>query len=350
MIVIFLEVPGSSRGDPQTRILCGDTDQSRRRIGHEYPYWHAAGFLLQPSLQTRRGNSPSFGKRRNCGDCKKFGAAARRAKIAGFDAVEFHAGHSYLASQFLSPTTNNRTDEFGGCPENRARFPKMAMEEIRKAVGPQFPIIVRLSLDELAEGGNTIEDSLELMKYFCDEADIFSVSAGLNTSLQFQIDVGSLPDGWRSYMAKAVKERFGKPAITMGNIRSPKVAAEILERGDADLIGLGRGLIAEPDWVNKVRKGQICQLRNCISCNTGCAGNRIGFNQPIRCTVNPAVDQGEDYYKRKVTKPCNVVVIGGGVAGLEAACTAAEVGCTSVLLRTGRKIRRVVRVSFQGVR
>ena len=129
---------------------------------------------------------------------RKFGAAARRAKIAGFDAVEFHAGHSYLASQFLSPTTNNRTDEFGGCPENRARFPKMAMEEIRKAVGPQFPIIVRLSLDEFAEGGNTIEDSLELMKYFCDEADIFSVSAGLNTSLQFQIDVGSLPDGWRS--------------------------------------------------------------------------------------------------------------------------------------------------------
>ncbi len=269
---------------------------------------------------------------------RKFGAAARRAKIAGFDAVEFHAGHSYLASQFLSPTTNNRTDEFGGCPENRARFPKMAMEEIRKAVGPQFPIIVRLSLDEFAEGGNTIEDSLELMKYFCDEADIFSVSAGLNTSLQFQIDVGSLPDGWRSYMAKAVKERFGKPAITMGNIRSPKVAAEILERGDADLIGLGRGLIAEPDWVNKVRKGQICQLRNCISCNTGCAGNRIGFNQPIRCTVNPAVDQGEDYYKRKVTKPCNVVVIGGGVAGLEAACTAAEVGCTSVLLERGEKL------------
>lgn len=266
---------------------------------------------------------------------KKYGDAARRAKIAGFDAVEFHAGHSYLISQFLSPTTNRRTDAFGGSPENRARFPKMAMEEIRKAVGPQFPILVRISLDEFAEGGNGIEDSLELMEHFCKEADLFSVSAGLNSSLQFQIDVASLPDGWRSYMARAVKERFGKPAITMGNIRSPQVAEEILQRGDADFIGLGRGLIAEPEWANKVRCGKEDLLRNCISCNTGCAGNRIGFNKPIRCTVNPAVDQGEDYAKRKITKPCNVVVIGGGVAGLEAACTAAEVGCTAVILERG---------------
>lgn len=269
---------------------------------------------------------------------KKFGDAAHRAKIAGFDAVEFHAGHSYLASQFLSPTMNCRTDEYGGNAENRARFPKLVMEEIRRRVGRNFPILVRVSLDEFAEGGNTIEDSLELMEYFCKEADLFSVSAGLNTSMQYQIDVGGLPDGWRSYMAKAVKERFGKPAITMGNIRSPQIAEQILERGDADFIGIGRGLIADPEWVNKVRAGKESCLRNCISCNVGCAGNRIGVNRPIRCTVNPAVDVGEDYDKRKVTKPCNVVVIGGGVAGLEAACTAAEVGCTVVLIERGKRL------------
>ena len=133
-------------------------------------------------------------------------------------------------------------------------------------------------------------------------------------------------------MAKAVKERFGKPCVTMGNIRDPHVAEDILARGDADLIGMGRGLIADPDWVNKVEFGDICDIRKCISCNIGCAGNRIGINRPIRCTVNPNVPDGEEYKKHKITKPCNVVVIGGGTAGMEAACTAAEVGCTTFLL------------------
>lgn len=269
---------------------------------------------------------------------KKFGEAAARAKSAGFDGVEFHAGHSYLVSQFLSPTTNHRTDLYGGSAENRARFPKMILEEIRRRVGQGYPISVRISLDEFVEGGNGIEESLELMEHFCGEADLFSVSAGLNGSLQYQIDVGTLPDGWRSYMAKAVKERFGKICITMGNIRSPQVAESILKQGDADLIGIGRGLIAEPEWVNKVYVGKESCLRNCISCNVGCAGNRIGWNRPIRCTVNPAVDVGENYAERKVRRPCNVVVIGGGVAGLEAACTAAEVGCTVILMERGEQL------------
>jgi pyruvate/2-oxoglutarate dehydrogenase complex dihydrolipoamide dehydrogenase (E3) component len=95
---------------------------------------------------------------------------------------------------------------------------------------------------------------------------------------------------------------------------------------------MGRGLIADPEWVNKVEFGNVCDIRKCISCNIGCAGHRIGLNQPIRCTVNPAVNSGENYMKTKVNKPCNVVVIGGGTAGLEAACSAAEVGCTTFLL------------------
>ena len=125
-------------------------------------------------------------------------------------------------------------------------------------------------------------------------------------------------------MARAVKEKFGKPCIAVGNIRHPQIAEEILEKGDADFIGMGRGLIAEPEWVNKVEYGKECDLRSCISCNIGCAGHRIGLNQPIRCTVNPAVNSGEDYMKHKIKKPCNVVVIGGGTAGLEAACTAGD--------------------------
>ena len=263
---------------------------------------------------------------------KKYGEAAKRAQTAGFDCVEIHAGHSYLISQFLSPTTNKRTDEFGGSPENRARFASMVLKEVRAQVGPFFPIFLRVSADEFMEGGNTLEDTLQLLEYFQEEADVIDVSAGLNGSLQYQIDANYLPDGWRSYMAKAVKEKFGKPCVTTGNIRDPKVADEILERGDADIIGMGRGLIADPDWVNKVEFGDVKDIRKCISCNVGCAGHRIGINRPIRCTVNPAVPTGEGYKKKHISKPCNVVVIGGGTAGMEAACTSAEVGCTTFLI------------------
>ena len=269
---------------------------------------------------------------------KKYGEAAKRAQTAGFDAVEIHAGHSYLISQFLSPITNKRTDEFGGSVENRTRFCRMVIDEVRKQVGPFFPIMLRLSADELMEGGNTLDDTLEYLDYIQEEVDIFDVSCGLNGSIQYQIDANYLPDGWRSYMAKAVKEKFNKPCISMGNIRDPKVAERILADGDADLIGMGRGLIADPAWVNKVATGHECDLRKCISCNVGCAGNRIGVNRPIRCTVNPSVLEGDVYKKLHVNKNCNVVVIGGGTAGLEAACTAAEVGCNTFLLEKGSEL------------
>jgi len=269
---------------------------------------------------------------------KKYGEAAKRAQIAGFDAVEIHAGHSYLISQFLSPVYNHRTDEFGGSVENRARFAKLVLEEVRKQVGPFFPIFCRISADEFTEGGNTLEDTLEYLQYFQEEVDVFDVSAGLNGSIQYQIDANYLPDGWRSYMAKAVKEKYGKPTMTMGNIRDPKVAEEILARGDADIIGMGRGLIADPEWVNKVATGRELDIRKCISCNVGCAGHRIGLNQPIRCTVNPSVLEGEVYKNRKVTKQVNVVVVGGGTAGLEAACTAAEVGANVVLIEKSNQL------------
>lgn len=263
---------------------------------------------------------------------KKYGEAAKRAQIAGFDTVEIHAGHSYLLSQFLSPITNKRTDEFGGSAENRARFARLVMEEVRRQVGQFFPIFLRISADELMEGGNSLEDCLDYLQYIQEEADVIDVSCGLNGSIQYQIDSNYLPDGWRAYMAKAVKERYNKPCVTMGNIRDPHVAEDILARGDADLIGIGRGLIADPEWVNKVQFGDIGDIRKCISCNIGCAGNRIGINRPIRCTINPAVAEGEGYKKRHITKPCNVVVVGGGTSGMEAACTAAEVGCTTFLL------------------
>ena len=263
---------------------------------------------------------------------KKYAEAARRIQAIGFDALEIHCGHSYLMSQFISPYYNKRTDEFGGSVENRLRFPRMVLEAVRKEVGPWFPIIVRVSAEERVPGGNTLEDTLEYLEYLDEFVDMYDVSCGLNPSLQYQIDSNFLPDGWRSYMSRAVKDKFGKPVINTGNYRDPKTVEKVLESGDVDIVGMGRGLIAEPNWVKKVQSGEEDMLRKCISCNVGCAGNRIGVNRPIRCTVNPAVPEGDIYKKLKVNKNCNVVVIGAGTAGMEAACTAAEVGCNVFLL------------------
>lgn len=263
---------------------------------------------------------------------KDYAAAAQRAVNAGFDLVEIHAGHSYLISQFLSPTMNDRTDEFGGCAENRSRFCRMVIDEVRKAIGPRVPISLRLSVDELVTGGNTVADCLEYLEFINDEVDLFDTSAALNPSIQYQIDANYLEDGWRSYMAKAVRDKFGKPTIAIGNIRNPQIADDILSRGDADIIGMGRGLIADPDWCNKAKYGDVHTIRKCISCNVGCVGNRIGGNKPLRCTINPDIIQGDKYKKYKVNRPYNVVVVGAGTAGLEAACTAAEVGCHVTLL------------------
>ena len=159
---------------------------------------------------------------------EKYAAAAKRAQTAGFDAVEIHAGHSYLICQFLSPLYNKREDEFGGNPENRARFCRMIIDKIRREVGDMFPLILRISADELIEGGNTLEDTLEIIEYLNDGIDIFNVSCALNDSLYYQIDAMYFNDGWRAYMAEAVKKKFGKPVITMGNIRDPKLQKKLL--------------------------------------------------------------------------------------------------------------------------
>ena len=223
----------------------------------------------------------------------KFAEAAKRAVTAGFDAVEIQAGHGYLLNQFLSPTTNDRTDEFGGSKENRARFTTLVLKAVRETVGENIPIFLGISADELAEGGNTLDDTLEIVEYFKDYVDVFDVSAGLTCSIQYQYDADYLPDGWKSYMSKSIKEKTGKPCQTSGNIREPEVANRILEDGEADLIAIGRGLIADPEWVNKVQFGNTDDINRCISCNNGCTAT-LG-DEPIRCSINPALISGSLY-------------------------------------------------------
>lgn len=272
----------------------------------------------------------------------QFAAAALRAKRAGFDAVELHGGHSYLLSQFLSPVYNTRTDAYGGSPENRARLLREVLEAVRGAVGPRYPIMLRVSADELVAGGNTVEDTVELVRHVVDEVDVIDVSAALAGNLQYQIDQMDLADGWRSGMARVFRETFDRPTIVSGNFRDPEVAEKVVADGTTDMVAIGRGLIAEPWWVRKVQEGRADLILDCISCNIGCADHRIRLDRPIRCTVNPDIVGHESYLSRRVDRPVRVVVVGGGVGGLEAACTAAEVGCDVVLLEAQDVVGGVV--------
>ena len=272
---------------------------------------------------------------------ERFAQSARRAKQAGFDSVEIHAGHAYLLSQFLSPHYNQRTDSFGGSPENRARFPRMVAEAIRSVVGPNFAIGMRFSADEFVADGNSLEDTLHALEYLADNIDVFNVSAGLMDSIWYTMDKMELKDGWRAYMAGAVKRHFGKPVMTSGNIRRPEVAERIVAEGEADIVLIGRGHIADPDWAWKAQNGLGDDIRPCLSCNIGCCGNRMGGSRPIRCTVNPDVVNG--VMPSGDSMDLSVAVIGGGTAGLEAACTAAEMGCSVKLFEASDNVGGLAR-------
>ena len=225
---------------------------------------------------------------------EKFGDAAERVRRAGFDCVEIHAGHSYLISQFLSPLFNKRTDEFGGSVENRTRILSLIVDKVRACVGPRFPVSLRISADDFLKGGNTLEDSLRILELCQEKVDIINVSAAQNDNLNLQIDQMSLEDGWKRYLSRAVRDKFHKPTVIAGNIRTPQVAEDILASGDADLIAIGRGLIAEPEWVQKVQGGKERLMRKCISCNIGCADHRIARSRPLRCSINPDIIHGRD--------------------------------------------------------
>lgn len=272
---------------------------------------------------------------------QQFGRAAARAKYAGFDSVEIHAGHGYLINQFLSPLWNHRTDEFGGTLENRARFCRLVTSAVREAVGPDFPVLIRLSLEEFIQGGNSLEDSLQLLEFFHQDVDLIDASVGT----KYAMDAAQLPDGWRTYLAEAVRARYHQPCAVMGNIRLPEDAEGILSRGEADLIVIGRGLLADPQWVEKAQQGKSAEIRPCLSCNVGCVNHRMVQNRPIRCAVNPSITCESWTDTHKVVRPCTIVVVGGGIAGLEAACTAAESGCRVFLLEReaelGGWVRRI---------
>ncbi|MGQ9681661.1 MAG: oxidoreductase [Anaerolineae bacterium] len=256
-----------------------------------------------------------------------FAAAARRAQAAGFDAVEVHGAHGYLVNQFLSPFSNRRTDEYGGNTHNRVRFAVNIVRKVRRAVGEGYPVFFRLSADEYVPGGITLSEA-KLIAAYLQEAgvDALSVSAGNYASPGLIIiPTMDLDPGLFVPLAAGVKQAVSLPVIAVGRLHDPMLAAQVIAEGSADLVALGRALLTDPDWVRKAERGDIDDIRPCISCNQACIANLLS-GQPITCLLNPACGREQELAVRPAGERRRVVVVGGGPAGLEAARVAAERG------------------------
>lgn len=277
-----------------------------------------------------------------------FAEAARRARAAGFDAVELHGAHGYLIGQFLSPEANHRRDGYGGDTPRRARFFVELVEAIKRELGREYPVICRMNGRDLVPGGLELDEAVEIgVLLQAAGADAVSVSGGIHASRPYAIIPGmSVPRGCYVSYSEAFKQRLTVPIMVVGRINTPALAEEILSSGRADLICLSRALLADPHFPAKARSGQVDRIVPCIACNECIA--TIHRHKGIVCTMNPAVSR-ELEFKRLLAMPTSVkrlVVVGGGVAGMAAAITAAGRGHTVHLFEADRVLGGHLRLAY----
>lgn len=259
----------------------------------------------------------------------EFGDAALTLKNAGFDMVMFHAGHGWLIHQFLSPRTNKRTDKYGGSIENRVRFPMMCLDNIRKKVGKNFPVDMRITGDEIIDGGYHIDESKEFIKYLAPYVDTINCSTGgiFHPDATARMSpVVFYEKGCNVHFATELKEVVDVPVSTIGGLSEPDQMEEIIASGKADYVVLARGLICEPDMPNKLARGQEDEINRCLRCHE--CHNRLFAQGWFTCTLNPTVGHELDGLHKldKSTDPRKVVVVGGGPGGMMAALTASRQG------------------------
>lgn len=262
---------------------------------------------------------------------EKFTEGAWRVQQAGFDAVELHAAHGYMIAQFMNPVTNKRTDRFGGSYENRMRFILEIIKGIQRKCGKDFPILVRYSAEEWMPGHRELQESLKIAKTL-EEAGVaaLDISAGTFEASETVMDPMYFHQGWNTYAAAAVKEVVNIPVITSHSLRDPKYCDLIIKEGKADLVGLSRQMVADPYWAKKAMYGQEEDIRKCISCLVGCWKESLMIKQEMRCAINPAMGDTRFLHMTKTDKPMNIAIVGGGIAGMEAARIASVRGhkCT----------------------
>lgn len=258
----------------------------------------------------------------------QFREGARRSKQAGFDAVEIHGSHGYLLTQFLSPATNLRIDDWGGSFENRARFGLEVTKAVRKAVGPDFPVLFRISLEERTEGGLTREEGLAFCQLISPYVDLLNVTAGIYESMEWIFTMQGVDPGALLPLAKAVKDSVDVPVMTISRMGwMLEDAARAVEAGEVDFVAMARTQLADPDLVEKSRRGESTRVRRCIACNE-CVGGFLFQGWRVQCVINPEL--GNEFQlaelKQRTAEPKKVLVVGGGVSGCEAARVATQRG------------------------
>jgi 2,4-dienoyl-CoA reductase-like NADH-dependent reductase (Old Yellow Enzyme family)/thioredoxin reductase len=317
---VQLQHPGRQCAIPRYNTL-GATDRVLKlpwSAGHEIIYENAE----EKGKEIREASIPEILELVDL-----FSEAAWRVKQAGFDAVELHAAHGYLLSEFMSPYLNMRTDRFGGSFENRMRFPLAVIDSIRKKCGKSFPVLVRYSFEEWCPGGRGMEEGLETARVLeragCAALDL---SQGMQESPGAGFDPPPYPQGWATYAAEATKKVVKIPVITSHSLRDPEYCEQILAEGKTDLVGLARQLLADPYWPVKAKMGRVKSIRRCISCLGGCWQESLMAKKEIACTINAACGNPAFAKMKPTGRPVNVAIVGGGPAGMEAARVAAERG------------------------
>ena len=267
-----------------------------------------------------------------------YSEGARRIKDAGFDIAELHCAHGYGISQWLSPHDNKRNDDYGGSVEKRARIVCDILRRTKDKVGPDFPISLRISGADFLPGGIKIEHTVRQAPLFVEAgADVLHISASGDETTQWQFLSYLFPDAAVVPLAEAIKKVVDVPVITVGKIGDPVLAERILEEGKADFIAMGRALLADPALPKKAKEGRLEEIRRCIYCNNCTARMKLGVtdtelqekeptSKGITCTVNPAILHEKEFELKSASASKTVMVVGGGIAGMEAARTLAERG------------------------
>ena len=254
---------------------------------------------------------------------KKFGEAAHRAMLCGYDGVNVHAAHGYLLSSFVSGATNKRTDEYGGSFENRIRFSLEVLASIREHTRRDYPVVFRINGDDFIEGGITSDDAVRFAQALeAGGADAIDVSAGVYGSIDTMIEPIQYEEGWKLYLAERIRKAVRVPVFGVGVIHDPETAGRAILDGRIDFANVGRELLCEPQWANKAEAGDDHFVR-CIGCNA--CFERIGRNLPLRCAVNPLAGR-ELHVPEPAKTALSVAVVGAGPAGITAAVTAAGRG------------------------
>ncbi len=274
-----------------------------------------------------------------------YGNAAAYAKFCGFGLVTIHAGHGWLLTQFLDPNVNNRKDKWGGSLENRCRFPLAIIERIKQKCGRGFPVDIRISGSMCYEGGYDIDEGVAIAKQLDGKVDVIHVSAGSHETPEvFTVTHPSmfLPDGVNVQYAAEIKKHVKTPVATVGALDNPALMEEIIASGKADIVLAARALLADPDMPRKAREGNADEIRPCIRCFECFAG--IVTKRQYRCAVNP--ETGFEQVCRHELPPSvrkNVLVAGGGIAGMQAALTASQRGHSVILYEKSEQLGGVLR-------